>query len=736
MNMMTCSPSSADMDAASRISLGDWSAPGDLARLFVQRMLEEQSSEETSIADLSKMAAFYGNDGEGDADTTVSHLDHDFKDGLDIKGSPAVLGIDSAIAAIVLGDALERDVETLYDLNHRAPTVVLNLPDVSLCSDAAYALSACAIAAEATILSVATLRSLRASPGKVPRRSAAILDATSRAKSDRTALADHAPTALSLGIPVVFLCTGGRSDLPETVRPRVDATLTFGGWTAPLLAVLLLAVTGKEIEVPDEDWIGATTLDDIRSSVSERRGTAASLHRLSKTVRARLARVDALPALGELAGYGEAQEIGLGMIADIAAYRAGRIEGTELDRGLVLSGPPGTGKTFYARAFSASAGLPLIATSLAQWQAKGHLGDCLAAMRASFAEARSQAPSVLFIDELDSFGDRASFDHAHKDYGTQVVNGLLEQLDGVSDRAGVIVLGATNNVGRIDPAILRPGRLDRIVELKLPEPHELAGILRTCLGRELPDIDLMPAALAGRGGSGASAAGWVRRARGIARRAERDLTLDDLLAAIREGRTAPSGETLHRIAVHEAGHAAAAIALDLGQVHALSTSDFGGTTWLRPHREVMTHERAMKAIVQLLAGRAAETVVFGSPSAGAGGSASSDLARASRIAASIEVSWGLGASGPIWIADINADPHALLNSVAQAGSIARLLRHAEVEAERLVRRHMPAIQRCAEALIVSGYLEAKEVLDMLGEIEQFDITSQDDDEDAGRVSTA
>ncbi|MEE2952349.1 MAG: hypothetical protein VYD57_14040 [Pseudomonadota bacterium] len=212
--------------------------------------------------------------------------------------------------------------------------------------------------------------------------------------------------------------------------------------------------------------------------------------------------------------------------------------------------------------------------------------------------------------------------------------------------------------------------------------------------------------------------------------------LDDFLAAIREGRTAPSGETLHRIAVHEAGHAAAAIALDLGQVHALSTSDFGGMTWLRLHREVMTHERAMKAIVQLLAGRAAETVVFGSPSAGAGGSASSDLARASHIATSMEVSWGLGASGPIWIADINADPHALLNSAAQAGSIARLLGHAEAEAERLVRRHTTAIKRCAQALIVSGYLEAKEVLDMLGEIEQFDIASQDNDEDAGRMSTA
>ncbi len=97
----------------------------------------------------------------------------------------------------------------------------------------------------------------------------------------------------------------------------------------------------------------------------------------------------------------------------------------------------------------------LVATSLGQWQATGHLGDLLKAMRRDFGAAKNAAPSILFIDEIDSVGDRNKFSHDNKSYSVQVVNGLLECLDGLGGREGVVVVGATNNPGEIDAAVRR-----------------------------------------------------------------------------------------------------------------------------------------------------------------------------------------------------------------------------------------------------------------------------------------
>ncbi|WP_328804124.1 ATP-binding protein [Roseibium aggregatum] len=111
----------------------------------------------------------------------------------------------------------------------------------------------------------------------------------------------------------------------------------------------------------------------------------------------------------------------------------------------------------------------LVASSLAQWQAAGHLGDLLKAMRRTFAEARKKAPCVLFIDEFDSVGDRATAGGDNALYIIEKINGLLECLDGVEDREGVVVVGACNHPHRIDPALLRPGRLERTVLIPLPD---------------------------------------------------------------------------------------------------------------------------------------------------------------------------------------------------------------------------------------------------------------------------
>ncbi|WP_162246964.1 ATP-binding protein [Rhizobium sp. Root1220] len=175
--------------------------------------------------------------------------------------------------------------------------------------------------------------------------------------------------------------------------------------------------------------------------------------------------------LEDMEGYGEVKEWGLELAHDLADWRAGTITWEDVDKGVLLSGPPGTGKTMFARALAASCHVKLIATSYAKWQAKGYLNDFLKAMQKSFKEARDAAPAILFIDEIEAFGSRDDAQGSNASYDIKAINGLLEQLDGIEGREGVIVVAACNHPKMVDAAILRAGRLDRHVEISLPDQY-------------------------------------------------------------------------------------------------------------------------------------------------------------------------------------------------------------------------------------------------------------------------
>ncbi len=233
-------------------------------------------------------------------------------------------------------------------------------------------------------------------------------------------------------------------------------------------------------------------------------------------------------------GLGPALEWGRALVADLEAYRAGRLPWADVDRGAVLVGPPGTGKTTFAAALAEEAGVPLIATSYAAWQSTGHQGDMLKAMRKSFHEARAAAPCLLLIDEVDSFPHRDRVRSDHADYVRGVVNGLLAELDGATSRDGVVVIGACNSADNLDPALVRPGRLDRIVPVGLPDFEGRAAILRVHLGGDLRGADLWQVARIAEGMSGAELEKTVREARRAARAAERGLLVGDLVVAVAE----------------------------------------------------------------------------------------------------------------------------------------------------------------------------------------------------------
>ncbi len=150
------------------------------------------------------------------------------------------------------------------------------------------------------------------------------------------------------------------------------------------------------------------------------------------------------PRIEQLAGYGKATEWALNLVEDISAWREGSISWSDVDAGLLLSGPPGCGKTLFASAVARSCGAAFLAASSAQWQARGHLGDMLKAMRKTFREAIAAAPAILFLDEFDSFGSRKLLRGDNASYGLQVINALLELLDGADGREGVVVIAATN----------------------------------------------------------------------------------------------------------------------------------------------------------------------------------------------------------------------------------------------------------------------------------------------------
>lgn len=357
------------------------------------------------------------------------------------------------------------------------------------------------------------------------------------------------------------------------------------------------------------------------------------------------------PTLHELSGYGDAQAWGLELAEDLAEWKAGALAWDAVDRGILLSGAPGSGKTSYAAALARTCGVPLILGSAARWQAAGHLGDMLKAMRRAFSEAVRQAPAVLLIDEFDAFSSRDDRIGGNDNYHRQVINALLELLDGGQSHEGVVVIGATNYPDVIDPALLRAGRLERHFAIPLPDEMARKDIFRFYLRGNLTDETLDGIVSASDGWSGADIERCVRDARRTARRSRRPMAFVDLVAAMPPVVPVPMAAQ-RCVAAHELGHAILGVLLEADPLVSVSiqrTIQVGSPSQSLGHtrfeerlftRKTSTYFR--NKVATLLGGIAAEELLFGEYGNGAGGDPAADLNRATDLATLSEVKWGLG----------------------------------------------------------------------------------------------
>ncbi len=445
--------------------------------------------------------------------------------------------------------------------------------------------------------------------------------------------------------PLICVAAPGRSRLPVEVERSWEERILLGPLEPSDLALIARRILGSDPERAVPASIAAQVdAMDLRIALHPARGADESIDRLRAIVERRASKPSTAqaPRLSRLSGYGAAAEWGIAAAADLAAFGRGELAWAECEPGALLSGPPGVGKTMFASALAREADAPFLAGSLAQWQADGeaHLGTTLKAMIGFFRKAREMAPCVALVDELDSFGDRRRLtDHNHS-YGVQVINGFLECLDGDAGRPGVLMIGATNDATRIDPAILRAGRFDRVIAIGRPTLEEMHSILRHHLGSDLAASDLRDVARRALGGTGADCAAWVRRARGRARRAGRALVEDDILVEIAGTAGGAGVQDGRRAAIHESGHAVAArsLGLSIGDLVLRSPGHAGDAYTSFPTPELVTPHVLRDMLVVIMAGRAAEILVFGSPSAGA----ESDLLLATTLARDMHVRWGLG----------------------------------------------------------------------------------------------
>ena len=431
--------------------------------------------------------------------------------------------------------------------------------------------------------------------------------------------------------------------------------------------------------------------------------------------------------MADVAGCDEAKEEIQEVIDFLKAPDRFISVGGKMPHGILLEGPPGTGKTLLAKAVAGEAKVPFFFTSGSDF-VEMFVGVGAARVRDTFAQARAQAPSIIFIDEIDAIGrQRSAGPQGGNDEREQTLNQLLIEMDGFKGNDGVIVIAATNRSDMLDSALKRAGRFDRDITVGLPDRAGRAKILSVHARKVAVDVnvdwDLI--ARGTPGFSGADLANLINEAALAAARAGAKLVTNDHLEWARdrvmmgaEKLSAVKNEKERRItAYHEAGHALVARFIEgADPVHKITIVPRGralGLTMQLPKEDAMNLDKdgLTTQIAVLMGGRAAEDVALNVCTAGA----SNDFSRAATIARRMVASWGMDDEiGPVSLDGEYGHQPGYDNGWSDSwkqrvdNTVAKLLRDQYARACQLLRDNRDALERVSLALLDKETLDAAE----------------------------
>lgn len=402
--------------------------------------------------------------------------------------------------------------------------------------------------------------------------------------------------------------------------------------------------------------------------------------------------------------------------------------GAQIPKGILLSGPPGTGKTLLARAVAGEADVPFFSISGSDF-VELYVGLGASRVRDLFEKAKKTAPSIIFIDEIDTVGRRRGTSvGGGNDEREQTLNQLLVEMDGFNGNSGVVVIAATNRPDVLDPALLRPGRFDRQITVGYPDAKGRLELLKLYTKNKpmSTDVNLNDTSLSTIGFTGADIKNLINEAALIAtRKAQNKISNNDIDEAMlkilvgTEKKSRKMSESEKKLtAYHEAGHAVASYYLEnqdlVEQISIIPRGFAGGYTLQRPVEE-STYSSKMKmleSLVTLLGGRVAEELFIGDISTGA----SNDLQRATAIATNMVTRYGMSESlGPVtFFSSDNGDFADRRNCFSESVSekidseIQKILSDAKDKTTELLTEHADKIKLVAEKLIVQEKIDGTE----------------------------
>ncbi len=439
----------------------------------------------------------------------------------------------------------------------------------------------------------------------------------------------------------------------------------------------------------------------------------------------------------DIAGSNEAKEDLEEIVQFLKFPKKFESVGARIPKGMLLVGPPGTGKTMLARAVAGEAGVPFFSISGSEF-VEMFVGVGASRVRDLFTKAKKNAPCIIFIDEIDAVGrKRGSGMGGGHDEREQTLNQILVEMDGFEQGENVIVLAATNRSDVLDPALLRPGRFDRRVNITLPDRKDREAILKVHFKKKPveSDVDLDALAAKSAGSSGADLANIANESAIVAAKHNRKvITNGDVTAAFEKVAIGPerrgkimSDKEKELTAYHEAGHALVGHVMpDSDMVHKvtiISRGSTGGVTWFIPPEDKSYHSivEYKDVLARMLGGRIAEKIIYGDDRVTTG--AGNDLQKAAELARDMITNQGMGKKlrnqvfhtddGMMMERIVHERQYSDVTAKLIDDEVEELIIEAANRAENVIKANKDKLEALKDALIEKETVEAEEVIEIL-----------------------